>query len=203
MLSIKPIITHAICAAALLTAHSAQASNLFVNAGFEDGTDPWVLVESEVQPWDDKAKTGTNTLFIKTFLSNTSAFQSVDVTAGSGYQFDANFLFEDSTADIIGLSGKLIINWLNDDTLLSSDEAAIDFPAAANVYSLSSLLAAAPDTANKADVGFVFTHPGEQLPGGALSVFGDDFSFTAVEIPEPASIALLSLAGLLTLSRKR
>ncbi|MDB5327592.1 MAG: hypothetical protein JWM57_3161 [Phycisphaerales bacterium] len=216
----------AACLMAVGYARPAAAANLLLSPGFEAGIDgspnagtgdvatagttPW----NSWNNWAPPNYTGFYTASFahggtqagKTYSGpNCGIYQTVNITGGDTYTASAFFL--NATSDPLGggaaQTEDIRLTW--QDALGNAIGASVISPTLSgaspkDVWTQISLTAAAPAGASKVQVLAFMNNPNNA--GG--SMFVDDASLTDVTAtPEPASLGLLSVAGVALLRRRR
>jgi hypothetical protein len=125
------------------------------------------------------------------------AFQDLSVVSGTDYTFGG---WDMTTSNPLSLGVELRIEWRNSVSNTEISRTPNSTPVPALSYSPFSLTATAPAGADTARIVFA-VQSFSTSPLGNGVVFVDDISFAPV--PEPGTIALLSLGGLALVAMRR
>lgn len=206
----KPL---ALSAALLLSLTTSTFANLLVNPGFEspitqDGP-PFVgfwegfngsagssAANSTLMP-----HTGAQSLRLNITSSDNSfagAFQDVPgLSAGSSFTLDG---WHVTTSSPLDLGVEVRIEWRNSVSNTEITRTPNLTTAPTGTYSLFNMTGLVPAGADTARIVYAIQTFGPE-PSNTGTVYVDDMSFTVV--PEPSSMALLSLGGLALLAYRR
>lgn len=199
----------AVAVTAIALTGSLASANLLTNAGFEDPITfdgpPFVGF------WEGFNNGGLNTSDATTTMPRTD-LQSLELNLGDANGFAGAFqdvpnLVAGTPATFSGWHKSLLepggieirIEWFDSDGNGFGSTPNLT-PMPGSTYEMFSLTADVPAGADTARATYAIQSFGAQ-PG--QQVFVDDTSFEGTQIPEPASIALMGLAGLALASMRR
>jgi hypothetical protein len=196
-------------------ASSAQAQNVLANPGFETGTSiggpelpgspGWstfgnTFTESAPNPAPIGPHAGTGDLKeFGTFPGVSGAFQQFNSNPGDVWTFTGFGANASSDPMQAGNFGELKISFHNaGGEILGVDGNHIDTSTPSNTWTPLSAVGTAPAGTTFVQLFELFVQPATN--GG--SAFFDDVSASVVVAPEPASLGLLGIGGLLALRRR-
>ena len=169
----------------------AVQANLLLSPSFEDVCEGWAWYgDAGREPWANHTGAYGTALYGWNAGVSGGSYQDVAVTAGTEYTLSAWYL--DDQAVVTGLF-TANIEWFDGTTLLDTTTQVLT-TLVSDVWSQQSFSGTAPVDCDIARVVFQST---DTVSGETLKI--DDVSF----VPEPATMLIFGLGGLLLRSRKR